>query len=135
MPRFLLICLGGAIGTGARYGLATWIARAYGPDFPRGTILINVTGSFLIAVTMELSRATGAVPEDVRLFLTTGVMGGYTTYSSFNYETLQLARSGTLDLALLNVAMTMLGCLLSGALGVLVARGLTRLGPLLGSGR
>lgn len=134
MQRFLLICLGGAIGTGARYELATWIARAYGPDFPRGTILINITGSFLIAVVMELSRATGAIPENVRLFLTTGMMGGYTTYSSFNHETLQLAGKGTYELAVLNVTVTMFGCLVSGFLGVLAARGITRLGPLLGSG-
>ncbi len=133
MRRFLLICLGGAIGTGARYELATWIAGAYGSDFPRGTILINVTGSFLIAVVMELSRATGAISEDVRLFLTTGIMGGYTTYSSFNYETLQLARAGTLELAVLNLAVTMLGCLVAGFLGLLAARALTRLGPFLGS--
>ena len=134
MLRFLLICLGGAIGTGARYQLASWVARAYGPDFPRGTILINVTGSFLIALVMELSLASGAITEDVRLFLTTGVMGGYTTYSSFNYETLRLAEGGTPGLATLNVALTLIGCLVSGVLGVLAARGIARLGSLLGSG-
>ncbi len=135
MQRFLLICLGGALGTGARYALASWVARAFGPDFPRGTILINITGSFLIVVVMELSVATGAISEDVRLFLATGVMGGYTTYSSFNYETLRLAESGTLGLAALNVTVTVLGCLVAGVLGLAAVRGLVRLGPLLGSGR
>jgi fluoride exporter len=134
VQRFLLICLGGAIGTGARYQLASWVARTYGPDFPRGTILINLTGSFLIAVVMELSLATGAIPEDVRLFLTTGIMGGYTTYSSFNYETLRLAEGGTPGLAALNLALTLFGCLISGGLGVLAARALARLGSMLGSG-
>jgi len=134
VQRFLLICLGGAIGTGARYQLATWVARIFGAGFPRGTVLINVTGSFLIAVVMELSLRTGAISEDVRLFLTTGMMGGYTTYSSFNYETLRLAEGGTLALAALNVALTVVGCLVSGVLGLLAARGLARLGPLLGWG-
>jgi len=131
---FLLVCLGGAIGTGARYQLASWVARIYGAGFPRGTVLINVTGSFLIALVMDLSLRTGAIPEDVRLFLTTGMMGGYTTYSSFNYETLRLVEGGTLALATLNVALTVVGCLVSGVLGLLAARGLARLAPLLGSG-
>jgi CrcB protein len=134
VQRLLLICLGGAVGTGARYQLATWVARTYGAGFPRGTVLINITGSFLIAVVMELSLRTGAISEDVRLFLTTGMMGGYTTYSSFNYETLRLAEGGTLALATLNIALTVVGCLVSGVLGLLTARGLARLGPLLGSG-
>lgn len=134
MQRFLLVCLGGAVGTGARYQLASWVARVYGPDFPRGTVLINVTGSFLIALIMELSLTTGALPEDVRLVLTTGMMGGYTTYSSFNYETLRLAEGGSLGLAALNIGLTVVGCLVSGVLGLLAARGLGRLGPLFGSG-
>jgi fluoride exporter len=134
VQRFLLVCLGGAVGTGARYQLASWMARVYGPGFPRGTVLINVTGSFLIALIMELSLTTGAIPEDVRLVLTTGMMGGYTTYSSFNYETLRLAEGGSLGLAALNVGLTVVGCLVSGVLGLLAARGLGRLGPWFGSG-
>ncbi len=126
MGRFLYICLGGAIGTGARYLVATWVAQAFGPDFPRGTILINVTGSFLIAVVMELSLSTGTITPGVRMFLTTGMMGGYTTYSSFNYETLRLAEDGAWSLALVNVGVTVVGCLVAGVLGVLTARLLAR---------
>jgi fluoride exporter len=131
--RFLLICLGGAIGTGARYLVATWVTEAFGADFPRGTILINATGSFLIAVVMELAATTGAVPLEVRLFLATGVMGGYTTYSSFNYETLRLAGQGTWLLAAINVALTVLGCLVAGWLGLVAARALAAAGARLGS--
>ena len=122
MSRLVLICLGGAIGTGARYLLSTWVAERYGTSFPTGTLLINISGSFLIAVVMELSLVTGAVPETARLFLTTGVMGGYTTYSSFNYETLKLASAGAYDTALLNVALTVAGALLGGILGLIAAR-------------
>jgi fluoride exporter len=120
--RFLLVCLGGALGSGARYLLASWVTDALGADFPRGTILINVTGSFLIAVVMELATATGAISVELRLFLATGIMGGYTTYSSFNYETLRLASQGTWHLALLNMGFTVGGCLVAGWLGLLAGR-------------
>ncbi len=125
MGRFLIICLGGALGTGARFLISTGMARAFGPQFPRGTILINVTGSFLIALVLELSLRTGALSPGMRLFLTTGVMGGYTTYSSFNYETLRLAEDGSAGLAALNLALTVVGCLAAGVLGLLAARALS----------
>jgi CrcB protein len=126
--RFLIICLGGALGTGARYLLATWITEAFGADFPRGTILINITGSFLIAVILELAATTGAISQELRLFLATGVMGGYTTYSSFNYETLRLAGQGTWLLAALNIGITVVGCLVAGWLGLVAGRGVVALG-------
>ena len=125
MGRFLLICLGGALGTGARFLVSSGMARAFGPQFPRGTILINVTGSFLIALVLELSLRTGAISPGMRLFLTTGVMGGYTTYSSFNYETLRLAEDGSYGLAALNLGLTVVGCLLAGVLGLVAARALS----------
>lgn len=122
MGRFLLICLGGALGTGARFLISTGMARAFGPQFPRGTILINLTGSFLIALVLELSLRTGAISPGLRLFLTTGVMGGYTTYSSFNYETLRLAEDGSYALAAVNLAVTVVGCLVAGVAGLFTAR-------------
>ncbi len=125
MGRFLLICLGGALGTGARFLISIGMARAFGPEFPRGTILINVTGSFLIALIMELSLRGGAISPGMRLFLTTGVMGGYTTYSSFNYETLRLGEDGNVGLAALNLGLTVVGCLVAGVLGLLAARALS----------
>ena len=131
MARFLFICLGGAIGTGCRYLVSTWAAGALGADFPRGTFLVNVTGSFLIAVILELSLTTGAISQDVRLFLATGMMGGYTTYSSFNYETLRLAQGGALGLAALNLAITVAGCFAAGIAGLAAARGLARLGVMI----
>jgi CrcB protein len=125
LSRFLLICLGGALGTGARFLISSGMTRAFGPEFPRGTILINITGSFLIALVIELSLRTGAISPGMRLFLTTGVMGGYTTYSSFNYETLRLAEDGSYRLAALNMSVTVVGCLVAGVLGLLVARTLS----------
>lgn len=128
MANLVLVCVGGALGSGARYVVATWAAQAFGPDFPRGTILVNLVGSFLIALVMGLSLRTGAISPGVRLFLTTGIMGGFTTYSSFNYETLRFFDEGAAAYALFNVAVTVLGCLLAGLLGLLSARLIARVG-------
>ncbi len=129
MGRFLVICCGGALGTGTRFLVSTWAAQHVGTGFPRGTLFINVTGSFILAFITELSLASGAVPETTRLFLTTGLMGGYTTYSSFNYETLALATEGAHGLAALYLALTVVAGLVAGVLGVVAARGLARLSP------
>jgi CrcB protein len=126
MGKLVLVCMGGALGSGARYALATWVAEAFGPDFPRGTLLVNLVGSFLIAVVLELALRTAAISPNVRLFLATGILGGFTTYSSFNYETLHLVQDGAFAYALLYVAATVVGCLLAGALGLVAARLLAR---------
>lgn len=126
MGRLVLVGVGGALGSGARFLVATWAAELFGPGLPRGTILVNVTGSFLIAVVVGLATRTTAISPNVRLFLTTGVMGGFTTYSSFNYETLHFLDEGAIALALANLAITVAACLVSGALGLLAARVLAR---------
>lgn len=122
MGRFLFICLGGALGTGARYLVATGMARAFGPDFPRGTIVINAVGSFLIALVIQISTSTSVISPGARVFLATGVLGGFTTYSSFNYETLAFFDQGAWVLGLLNLGITVFGCLVAGTLGFWVAR-------------
>lgn len=122
MARFLLICLGGAIGTGARYLIAVWMARMAGTAFPYGTLLINIGGSFLLGLLMQLSLSTQMVSAEMRLIIGTGILGGFTTYSTFNYETLALLRDDAWGMALANAAATILGCLIAGALGIGVAR-------------
>ena len=117
MTRFLLICLGGALGSGARYLVTLGAALAFGIGFPYGTLIVNLIGSFLIALVMESVRAT-----DLRLMIVTGMLGGFTTYSAFNEETLRMMRAGTWGPAALNVATTVIGCLAAGAAGLLVAR-------------
>src|SRR3954471_11679820 len=97
MARFFMICLGGAVGTGARSLFSTAVTRAFG-NFPFGTLGVNVLGSFLVSVLMVLALEKSALSPDLRLILVTGVMGGFTTYSSFNYETLHLAQSGAAGL-------------------------------------
>ncbi|HEY6477656.1 MAG TPA: fluoride efflux transporter CrcB [Polyangia bacterium] len=120
--RFLLICLGGAAGTGARYLFGGWAQRALGAGFPYGTLIINAVGSFLLVIIMHLSLETGAISPDARAILGTGVMGGFTTYSTFNYETFRMLQQGSFGLGGLYLAATVVGCLGAGALGLVLAR-------------
>jgi CrcB protein len=122
MERFLLICLGGALGTASRYLVGLWAGRALGSSFPHGTLIVNLTGCFLIAVVMHVSLKTSLVSPTLRLALTTGFMGGLTTYSSFNYETTTLLEERAYAAVAANLAATLFGCFAAGLLGLFVAR-------------
>src|SRR5882757_6778522 len=120
--RLLLVCIGGALGSGARYLTAIWAAAALGPAFPYGTLIVNLAGSFLIAFIMHVGSATEMLSVDMRVMLTTGVMGGFTTYSTFNYETTGYFREGAWMIGMLNVGVTVAGCLVAGFAGLMLAR-------------
>jgi CrcB protein len=120
--RLLLVCLGGAAGSGARYLLAVGMGRWLGSGFPWGTLTVNVAGSFLIGAIMELGVRYGAIAPDLRLFLTTGVLGGFTTYSSYNYELLGYLERGAWALGGAYLGATLVGCLAAGMLGLAAAR-------------
>jgi CrcB protein len=122
MERFLFICLGGAIGTGLRYLAASLAVRWLGVDFPYGTLIVNVVGSFLIGLIQQVGATSLLIPETTRLFLTVGIMGGLTTYSSFSYETLRLAQIGAWGQAWINVLVTTAVCLGVCFLGIVVGR-------------
>jgi len=124
MGRLLWISLGGALGTAARYLLSVGLLRALGPAFPYGTLAVNVIGSFLLGVILQGSGDAALFSPTARVVLGTGVMGGFTTYSTFNHETLQYLQAGAWVMAGLNVAVTLIVCLAAGALGVAVARAL-----------
>lgn len=89
----MLVMLGGAIGAGLRYGLGAWIQSVSGPGFPWSTFLINVTGSFFIGLVIRLNLE-GSLSPEARLLLAVGILGGYTTFSTFSYETLTLVQQG-----------------------------------------
>jgi fluoride exporter len=124
VTRVALVALGGAIGSVARYGMQALAAQLLGPAFPWGTLVVNLTGSFLIAVVMHVALTGTAISLELRIFLTTGIMGGFTTYSSFNYETLALVHQRAYGFAALNVAATVLGCAVAGLLGLAAGRAL-----------
>jgi fluoride exporter len=122
MARFFWICLGGAIGTGARYLLSGWLLRVAGPGFPWGTLAVNILGSFLLGVLMQVSLTTELIPPTLRLALATGVLGGFTTYSTFNYETLRLLQQDAWLTGAVYLATTVAACLLAGVLGLASGR-------------
>jgi CrcB protein len=122
MMRLALVCLGGALGSGARYLVSTAALRLLGPVFPWGTLVVNLVGSFLIVLIMHVGLATTLVSPELRLFLTTGIMGGLTTYSTFSYETLRYVQDGTPLMAAFNVFVTLVGCFLASVLGLVVGR-------------
>lgn len=124
MSRFLWICLGGAAGTGARYLLSGWALTTFGAFFPWGTLAVNVIGSFLLGLIMQIGIATPILSPTLRLTLTTGVMGGFTTYSTFNYETMRYIQDGAWRLAIGNVLATLVVCLAAGFAGVALGRAL-----------
>jgi CrcB protein len=109
MTKIVLVLLGGAFGTGVRYFLSSFIySRIQEPTFPYANLVINVSGSFLIGVLAELFEARVLVSPAIRVALLTGVLGGYTTFSSFAFETVSLLRDGELWLATLNVSSSII---------------------------
>jgi CrcB protein len=121
MERFFWICLAGAAGTGTRYLVALWAAQRFGSSFPYGTLIVNLTGCFLIATIMQVAIATAWSPT-VRSALTIGYIGGLTTYSSFNYESTRLLQDGAPGLAALNATVTFVGCFAAGWLGLITSK-------------
>lgn len=124
--RVLIVCLGGFLGTGARYGLNGIISRWFGETFPLGTLVINVLGSFAIGVVFV---ATGAdspvlVSADARQFFMVGILGGFTTFSSFSLQTLTLLRQGDVGAAIANVSLSVVLGLLAAWAGESVVRGI-----------
>jgi CrcB protein len=121
MERLFWICGAGALGTGVRYAIALWTAQRFGTSFPYGTLIVNLVGCFVIAVLMHAVVVVGWSPT-IRAALTIGFIGGFTTYSSFNYETMRLMEEGALGTAALNTVLTVAGGWVSGWLGLMTAR-------------
>jgi CrcB protein len=122
MKLALFIGLAGAVGTLTRYGVGLWARSALGTTFPWGTFIVNVAGCFLIALVSQLAISTSSIPPTLRLTLTTGFLGGLTTYSSFNYETTDLLRERAWLAGMTNVGLTLVACFVAGVLGLMTAR-------------
>ncbi len=121
-PTVLTVMAGGAVGTFSRYALAL-LAAPISRDLPLGTILINVVGSFIIGFFGTLTLADGRFPvsENLRLFVMIGFCGGFTTFSSFSLQTLDLMRSGAMVRAGINVVASVLLCVAAVAIGHFLA--------------
>ena len=120
--RFLIVCASGALGCGLRYLVAQWLGDR---PFPYATLLVNLVGSFFITFILELALRIADFPPNLRLALTTGFLGGLTTYSSFNHESLAMVLDGNALRGFLYVALTLLGCAAAGLLGLVTARALS----------
>jgi fluoride exporter len=122
VDRVVLVAVGGGVGSLLRYLTSGLAARWLGLEFPYGTLIVNVTGSLLIGVVQALAEEAAVLPEPARLFLSAGVMGGFTTYSAFSYETVRLVELDAFGRALVNVVVTTLVCLGVCALGLAAGR-------------
>jgi CrcB protein len=111
----LVVFVGGGLGSVLRLGVSHWTAEKWGASFPWGTLCVNATGSAAIGLIAGLALAEGtfAIPPLARQFLMIGVLGGYTTFSSFSLQTLQLAQEGQWAYAAANVAGSLALCFLS----------------------
>ena len=118
----LAVAAGGAIGATLRWGVGNWVVGRTGPGFPWHTMLINVSGAFLIGVLMALSLERGVVSSDWRMFLGTGVLGGFTTFSTLSYESLALMQSGLWTAGLANMFGSGVLGLAAAWLGIVVGR-------------
>lgn len=121
MDKYMVVLAGAGFGGLARYTLGTWIMAKYGGRFPLGTFFINISGAFLIGLAMTLLTERLQPHPNWRLFLVVGVLGGYTTFSSFEYETLQAVRDGERWMGLLYVAGSVLLGYLAVWLGAVLA--------------
>ena len=121
-----LVAVGGALGSVARYLSSLALARWFGETFPWGTLFVNVAGSFIIGFYFILTAPNGRllVSPDWRIFITVGICGGFTTFSSFSLQTLLLLRDGQLLLAGLNAIGSFTLCLAAVWLGVFCASAL-----------
>jgi CrcB protein len=120
---YLLIGIGGFLGANARYLVAGWMTERYGYSFPYGTLVINVSGSFVLGLFLALSTDRLIIHPHWRLFFAIGFLGGYTTFSAFSFESFSLLLERSFLLAVAN----MVGSVLLGQLAVLVGMLIARL--------
>jgi CrcB protein len=120
--QYLVISLGGILGANARYLLGTWIAQRYGTSFPYGTLVINISGSFVIGLFLTLIAERFVVHPNWRLFFAVGFLGAYTTFSTFSYESVVLIQNGSWRLGLVNMVGSVVLGPIAVVLGMVVAR-------------
>ena len=118
----LLVAFGGAIGSVLRFLTSLLAAHWFGAEFPYGTLIVNLSGAFVIGLVQQIGGETLLIPDSVRLFLTTGMMGGLTTYSAFSYETVRLMEANAWHQAWINIIVTTTVCLGLCFLGIAVGR-------------
>jgi len=122
MEIAVAVAVCGAAGCLTRYFLSGWVYGVLGRDFPYGTFVVNILGAFIIGFLMEFGIRSTLVPPTLRVGLTVGFLGGLTTFSTFSYETFRLIEEGEFMVAVTNVTLSVLVCLLFTWTGIFAAR-------------
>src|SRR5262245_41053475 len=122
MRELLVVGLGGFIGSALRYWTSVLSYRFFGQEFPYGTLIVNITGCFLIGLLMSIFEERFIVNPTLRIFLTVGILGGFTTFSTFGYETVVLLREGSYSMGFENIIFSLVGCLTATIVGILIGR-------------
>lgn len=118
----LCVAVGGALGSVFRYLLTNWFVQTFGPSFPWGTFTINVTGAFVIGIVLQTAALQPNFSPYLRLFIATGILGGYTTFSTFAYDTFSLGDTERIMHAILYAGGSLILGVIAAVLGVMVAR-------------
>jgi len=124
MYKLLFIFCFGGLGCLSRYGISGFVAKLTGDRFPWGTLVVNVLGAFIIGFLMEITAQNERIPLNLRSGLTTGFLGGLTTFSTFSLETFLLFDSGRYGAGIANASMNVVVCVLFAGFGVFLARSL-----------
>ena len=124
MTRYLMVMLGAALGGLARYVAGSVVFGRYSSRFPLGTVIVNITGCFLIGILMSRFMDRGDPNPTLRLFLVTGILGGYTTFSSFAWESFEAIDKDRAWVGLLNIVISVIGGYIAVWLGATLSRSL-----------
>ncbi len=121
LTKLFFVGLGSFFGGSLRYAISTWTSRSLGV-FPLGTLLVNIIGGLLMGFIMQASKSFWPISPNARLFLTTGIMGGLTTFSTFSYESVQFFSEGRYGLMAVNVCSNLFLALIACWVGGMIAR-------------
>lgn len=122
MLNYILVSVGAAIGGAFRFGISSYIQKHISVIFPYGTLVVNVVGTFIIGIVMFYLSDKELIGNELRLFLTVGFCGGFTTFSTFSYETFNLFRDSEILLAFYNVALNLVLCFIGIYLAYLISK-------------
>ena len=122
MQSYLLVFLGGGIGAATRYWMSGWVHERLGSAFPYGTLAVNIVGCFIIGLVMGSMQERFLAHPSLRVFLTIGILGGFTTFSSFSYETIAMLKDGEFAYASLNIVASLLCCIMGTWIGLIAGK-------------
>ncbi|QSZ28300.1 fluoride efflux transporter CrcB [Aceticella autotrophica] len=122
MQNVFYVGIGGFLGASLRYIISLQLSKWFNSNIPIGTLTVNVIGGLLIGLIMEISLTTDLIPSNLRLFLTTGILGGLTTFSTFSYETIGLFYEGSYLFACVNICLNLFLSLFGVILGRLLCK-------------